>query len=149
MKIRPYQSEDLEPTVRLWWETRQIAFPYIQERYTFDEYVQYFKNAVAVHNQIWIAEIDDRIVGFIGVQNHNIDHLYVEPAFQKQGVGTALLNYVKEQFQHLSLYTFEKNRVARSLYEKQGFKAVRFGVSPDEGEPDVYYEWTRQVEGLE
>jgi hypothetical protein len=42
----------------------------------------------------------------------------------------------------LRLFTFQRNVPARSFYEKYGFRAVRFGVSPaPENEPDVEYRW--------
>lgn len=142
--IRLYQSGDLVQTVTLWWETRQIAFPYIKEVHTFEDYTSYFTNVVAVNNEVWVAEWDNGMAGFMAMQPGHIEHLYVATGYQRQGVGTALLNKAKERSpQGLSLYTFQKNIPARTLYEKHGFKAVRFGISPDEGEPDVYYEWKK------
>jgi ribosomal protein S18 acetylase RimI-like enzyme len=41
----------------------------------------------------------------------------------------------------LSLFTFQANKPARAFYEKHGFRAVAFGVSEAEGEPDVTYVW--------
>jgi len=42
----------------------------------------------------------------------------------------------------LELHTHQENRAARRLYEKHGFKAVKFGVSPPpESAPDVEYHW--------
>lgn len=42
----------------------------------------------------------------------------------------------------LELHTHVKNATARSFYEKRGFVAVRYGMSPPpENEPDVEYQW--------
>ena len=42
----------------------------------------------------------------------------------------------------LRLYTFQANANGRAFYEKNGFRAVRFGISsPPESEPDVEYHW--------
>jgi hypothetical protein len=40
------------------------------------------------------------------------------------------------------LATLQVNLPARAFYEKNGFKAIEFGISPPpESEPDVKYEW--------
>ena len=42
----------------------------------------------------------------------------------------------------LELHTHQANQAARQLYEKHGFRAVRFGMSPaPECMPDVEYHW--------
>jgi ribosomal protein S18 acetylase RimI-like enzyme len=141
MHIRTYETEDLHETVTLWWETRRSVFPYIQEKYTFEEYTSHFRD-VAVKNQVWIAQLDNKIIGFMAMRDNCIQHLYVSCNCQRQGVGKALLEIAKQHSPtQLSLYTFQKNIPARTFYEKHGFKAVKFGLSPDEGEPDIYYEW--------
>lgn len=142
MHIRLYQTKDLDETVALWWDTRRSAFTYIQEQYTFDEFKSHFRDVVAVRHQVWVAELENCIIGFIAINESFIGHLYVAHSCQRQGIGTILLNLAKKQSPHnLSLYTFQKNTPARTFYEKHGFQAVKFGFSPDEGEPDVLYEW--------
>jgi ribosomal protein S18 acetylase RimI-like enzyme len=43
---------------------------------------------------------------------------------------------------HIWLYTHAANKMARAFYEKNGFVAEKFGVSPEpESEPDVEYHW--------
>jgi ribosomal protein S18 acetylase RimI-like enzyme len=72
-----------------------------------------------------------------------VDRLYVLPSFQRVGIGTTLIGHAEDLSPNgLELHPHQKNRVARDFYEKQGFKAVRFGVSPaPENEPDVEYHW--------
>jgi ribosomal protein S18 acetylase RimI-like enzyme len=44
----------------------------------------------------------------------------------------------------MRLFTFQRNKAARSFYEKFGFRPVAFGISPaPESEPDVEYLLTR------
>ena len=43
---------------------------------------------------------------------------------------------------HVWLYTLQINLRARAFYEKNGFVAEAFGVSPPpESEPDIQYHW--------
>jgi hypothetical protein len=40
------------------------------------------------------------------------------------------------------LYTLQINTNARAFYERNGFRALKFGLSPPpESEPDVEYHW--------
>jgi ribosomal protein S18 acetylase RimI-like enzyme len=73
-----------------------------------------------------------------------IDQLYVDPENQRQGVGTSLIASAKALSPSgLRLFTFETNARGRAFYEKHGFRAAGFGISPPpESEPHVEYRWT-------
>ena len=82
------------------------------------------------------------LLGFIALRGSYVDRLYVHPDRQRRGVGEALLRRALALSpQGLELHTHVKNVKARAFYEKHGFRAVRFGVSPPpESEPDVEYQ---------
>ena len=83
------------------------------------------------------------MVAFLAMRSSYIDRLYVDPARQRRGWGTRLLEHARALSPRgLELHTHVENHVARALYEKHGFVAVRFGVSPPpESAPDVEYHW--------
>lgn len=143
--IRPYTSDDLEHTVCLWRASKRAAYPYVtaQQRYTLAEDTAYFRDVVTVQCVVWLAEVAGRLAGLIALKADCIDQLYVAVEQQRCGVGTALLQKAREcSPTGLRLYTFQKNLSARAFYEKHGFQAVRYGVSPaPEHEPDVEYHW--------
>jgi ribosomal protein S18 acetylase RimI-like enzyme len=72
-----------------------------------------------------------------------IDRLYVDPLEWRKRWGTQLVSFAKHVFPRgLELHTHQENVVARALYERHGFRAVKFGVSPPpESAPDVEYHW--------
>jgi putative acetyltransferase len=102
------------------------------------------------HEEVWVAEEDGRLVGFIGIERSTnldgapvLEKLYVEPTEQNRGVGSALLDKAKElRPDELYLWVFQKNP-ARRLYERQGFKLVKLtdGADNMEREPDALYRW--------
>lgn len=66
---------------------------------------------------------DDGIVkGLIHMENNEIAELYVDHFFQGQGVGSALIEYAKENYPVTFLWTIEKNTEAIRFYEAHGFK---------------------------
>jgi ribosomal protein S18 acetylase RimI-like enzyme len=72
-----------------------------------------------------------------------IDRLYVDPCAWRKGWGTQLVHFAKHiSPRGLELHTHQANVVARAFYERHGFRAVKFGLSPSpESAPDVEYHW--------
>ena len=105
------------------------------------------------HEEVWVAEEDGRLLGFLGIEHSTnldapvLEKLYVEPADQNRGVGSALLDKAKElRPAELYLWVFQKNP-ARRLYERHGFELVKLTDGSDnmEREPDALYRWNGSV----
>lgn len=146
--IRPYREEDFEIIVKFWFEAVQLAEPELVKRmqYEFQGAKEYFKDFVVPTNKIWVYELNQTPVGFIGMQNDFIDRLYVNPKHHRQGIGEALLEFAKTLSpNHLWLYTDQANKMSRAFYEKNNFIPEKFEVSPPpESEPDVEYHWYKK-----
>ena len=102
------------------------------------------------HEEVWVAEEDGRLLGFLGIEHSTnlgapvLERIYVEPAAQNRGVGRALLEKAKElRPDELYLWVFQKNEGARRLYERHGFELVKLtdGAENMEREPDALYRW--------
>jgi ribosomal protein S18 acetylase RimI-like enzyme len=144
--IRPYRPADFAPVNDLWRRARLRAFPDFLARkgHTAEEDRAYFRNVILVKHAVWVAEVDGRAVGFMAISGDFIDQLYVDPGDQRRGVGGRLIAHARTLSPSgLRLFTFRENAAGRAFYEKHGFVATRFGVSPPpESEPDVEYVWT-------
>lgn len=143
--IRLYKPEDFDDVTRLWFEAEKVAMPKLMERmgHTLEDAREYFTRVVVAENQIWVYERDGVPLGFLAIQGDFIDRLYVDPAWHRQGIGQVLLMKARQLLpKHMWLYTHAENKMARAFYEKNGFVAEKFGVSPEpESEPDVEYHW--------
>ena len=65
---------------------------------------------------------DDGVVkGFVRVNGEEIEKLFVEPSFQGQGIGGALLEHAIRHTEARWLLVLEKNVAAIRLYERFGF----------------------------
>ena len=141
--IRLYKPEDFDDITRLWFEAETSAMPKLMARmgHTLEEAREYFSRVIVAENQIWVYELDGVPLGFLAIQGDFIDRLYVDPAYHRQGIGQALLMKARQLLpKHMWLYTHTENKMARAFYEKNGFVAEKFGVSPEpESEPDVEY----------
>ncbi len=110
---------------------------------TLEDSRRIFREVIASRCEIWVAEREEELVGFLAIRGSYIDRMYVRPGAQRGGVGIVLLEKARELSPAgLELHTHQKNHRARCFYEKHGFRAVAFGVSPPpEDEPDVEYWW--------
>jgi putative acetyltransferase len=145
--IRSYREEDFDAVTILWRIAREKSLPEFQRAkgHFFYEDREYFRDHILKQNQVFVVEEEGRVIAFLAMREDFIDHLYVHPDAQRRGVGKALLAHARQLSpEHLWLYTLQINMNARSFYEKNGFTAEKFGISPPpESEPDVEYHWRK------
>jgi GNAT superfamily N-acetyltransferase len=145
--IRDYRREDFDAVTILWRVSREKSLPEFQHAkgHFFFEDQDYFCDHILKENEIFVVESAQRPIAFMAMKDEFIDQLYVHPDHQNCGVGRALLDYARKlSSEHLWLFTLQINLNARAFYEKNGFIAEKYGISPPpESEPDVEYHWRR------
>jgi GNAT superfamily N-acetyltransferase len=150
MEIRAARKEEIEPLTSLFIRARN-EMEYLPR--VPDEAAEPIAARIAEHDEVWVAAEDGRLLGFIGIEHSTnlgapvLEKLYVDPAEQNRGVGSALLEKAKElRPDELYLWVFQKNR-ARRLYERSGFELVKLtdGAENMEREPDALYRWKGSV----
>jgi GNAT superfamily N-acetyltransferase len=144
--VRRFAETDFSDLVRRWHETNLVSYPYsaVHQGHTLQEATAHFRNRVLADCEVWVAERDGSLAAVLALEAPWIRHLAVFPGHQRSGIGTVLLGKAREcSPRTLRLYTFQRNEPARAFYERHGFVAVAFGVSPPpESEPDVEYRWS-------
>lgn len=139
------RHEEVEPVVRMWRRSRDESRPWLEARmsYTQADDLGFFRDVLMREAEIWVVAEAASPCGLLALCGTYVHQLYVDPSVQRTGVGSALLAHAKLRSpQGLWLYTHQWNRRARTFYEREGFRAVAFGVSPPpECEPDVRYDW--------
>lgn len=96
----------------------------------------------AVHNSLYVlgAFDHDQLIGLIRVVGDGLTIIYIQdllvlPAYQNQGIGSTLINRVRQEFRHVRqqvLLTMEEPET-RAFYEKNGFSSC------DQGELVAFY----------
>jgi GNAT superfamily N-acetyltransferase len=103
--------------------------------------------------EIWTAELDGRVVGWLLLTETWLDDLYVLPSAAGQGAGSALLELAKSlRPRGFGLYVLEGNDRARDFYLERGLRVVAHhpdggGAEAREegGHPDVELAWDGTV----
>jgi ribosomal protein S18 acetylase RimI-like enzyme len=144
--IRLYADGDFDELVARWHETNLVSYRYValQQQHTLADARAFFRDRVRPSCRILVAERAGRLAGLLALEVPWIRQFAVFPEYQRSGIGTALLAEARAASPtELRLFTFRRNATARAFYEKHGFSAVAFGISPaPESEPDVEYRWT-------
>lgn len=145
--IRDYRPEDFDAVTILWRISREKSLPSFQNAkgHFFYEDQDYFRDHILKENKVCVAENGQRPVAFMAMKDEFVDQLYVHPDYQNHGIGKTLLNYARKLSpEHVWLYTLQINLNARAFYEKNGFIAEKYGISPPpESEPDIEYHWRK------
>jgi len=146
-----FQVKRLEPS-----EIQEAAETYVRSLVTLvsailrpeqirveDDYRNHFITKIAKETEVWVAARDERLIGVLATKDGWIDQLYVDPAAQRQGVGSVLVAHAKLLCPDgLRVVTLRRNTGACRFYERHGFVAYKSGVSPPpENEPDVWFRW--------
>jgi putative acetyltransferase len=148
VEIRRAREDEIELLTRLFIRARN-EMEYLPQ--VPDEAAVPIAKRIREHEEVWLAEEDGNLLGFLGIEHSaNLDapvleKIYVEPIEQNRGIGTALLEKAKElRPQGFCLWVFQKNVGARRLYERSGFQLVKLtdGADNMEREPDALYRWS-------
>jgi ribosomal protein S18 acetylase RimI-like enzyme len=99
---------------------------------------------ITSRHEVWVILESGQVMGFAGLSEGWLDHLYIDPNAQGRGLGSRLLQHVKTlQPQGFRLWVFQKNLGARRFYERHDFRLEKLtdGSSNMEREPDALYSW--------
>jgi ribosomal protein S18 acetylase RimI-like enzyme len=146
VSIRPMRPDELDAVADLWWHSLDFSTLWLrpEQKHTVAESLHFFRTVVAKRCDLWVAELEGRLVGLMAMYEDEIDQLYVATDEQGRGVGSALLDHAKAlRPAGLRLVTLQRNQRASRFYEHHGFVvADTSGTSPaPENEPDVWYRW--------
>ena len=119
--IRPYESRDWADLCRIHDAARldELAGAGLLEAYLDLEAT--FENEGLFDDEVWVAESDGRVAGFIAGSTGEITWAYVDPALYRRGIGRALVQHMLGRATGpVELEVLDGNS-ARSFYEALGF----------------------------
>jgi GNAT superfamily N-acetyltransferase len=144
LTIRRATAGDAQAIGSLYLASRDDALPGLHNAHTDDEIRGWIARVLLPRDDVWIAERDGTMLGFIALHEIWVEQLYLAHAHYRQRIGTALLAIAKHHSpRELRLFCFQRNSRARAFYEANGFTAMRFsdGSDNEEREPDIEYVW--------
>ncbi len=113
--------------------------PWLAVLHSPEEDVEFYGAELAT-SAGWGVDVEGQVVGFALSRDGWLNHLYVLPEWQGQGLGSQLLHrVVEDRTGPVDLWVFERNAAARDFYRDHGFIEVERtdGSGNEEREPDV------------
>ncbi|MEO3991502.1 N-acetyltransferase [Pseudocitrobacter cyperus] len=139
--IGKWTAKSLDPLLTLWLESTTFAHPFIDEQYWHDS-LALVRDVYLPAADTWVWEEDDALLGFISVMdNQFIGALFVAPQALHRGIGSELLNHVKQRYPDLSLEVYQKNDRAVNFYHALGFRIEDGAWQEDTKHPTWIMRW--------
>lgn len=138
--IKKAESQDLDGIMQIWLNVNMTVHNFIPQEYwmgNFDEAGKAIARA-----EVYVFENKGAIYGFVGLIHSYIAGIFIVETQQSQGIGTLLLEHIKEKHQSLFLHVYKRNRRAIHFYLKNGFRVIDEDVDEITGEPEFELQWT-------
>lgn len=139
--IRKMKDNDISAISEIWLNENIRAHSFIDKSYWISNF-EYVKNALQ-QTEVYVYERGGDIVGFIGLNENYIEGIFVNRAFQSEGIGSALIEYAKAKHSVLTLNVYEKNKRALSFYIKQGFEITDKETDINTNETELKMTWKK------
>lgn len=141
--VREFQENDLDRIMELWLDTNMQAHDFIKKSYWQDHFYEVLE--ILPHAAVYIYEDNGSIQGFIGLMDSYIAGIFISKDYQSRGIGSQLINRVKENHNELSLKVYEKNNRAVDFYLREGFLVAEKQEDRENGEVEYEMVWSRNL----
>ncbi|GJM12630.1 MAG: acetyltransferase [Pseudohongiella sp.] len=125
--IRQYDAKDLDGVMSSWESASKIAHPFLSEEFLDTERYN-IPNVYIPNTDVWVAEVDDEVVGFIALIGNEVGAIFLDPSFQGGGIGRALMDKARQIHGTLEVEVFKENAIGRKFYDRYGFEHLAESV---------------------
>ena len=139
--IRKFEKNDINAVMEIWVNENIRTHNFIAKEYWKDNY-EYVKD-ILPKADIYVYILDEQVVGFVGVNNNYVEGIFVDINNQHSGIGTSLLDRIKENKDNLTLNVYKKNANAIKFYEKNNFIITSENIDKDINEIEYTMTWSK------
>lgn len=168
VELRPARLADAEAVAHLhaqgWWAYRGLLPEEFLARDRYPAALARWRSqlsrpsAVVGQVQVWVAELDGRVVGFTSFgpsadprtqSSDEVVDLWVDQACRGTGIGSALFTHALASTRRpVVLWVLQGNGAARRLYERHGFVAAGLARSEELALPGGSFTMTDELMAL-
>lgn len=137
--IRKFKESDINGIMEIWLNVNIEVHNFVDADYwksNFEMVRKMMPNA-----EIYVYENNSVISGFIGLTDNYIAGIFIDSNFRSQGIGKALVDYVKNIKNKLTLRVYDKNSRAIEFYKREGFVSVDESIDPATEEKEHEMLW--------
>lgn len=141
--IRTANKNDIERIAQIWYKANVNAHDFIPSEY----WTRQFKpvKEMLPFAELYVYEHENRITGFVGLDNNYIAGIFVSPDAQSGGIGKQLLDHVKSLKPELTLKVYQQNEGAVRFYQREDFVVQSEGIDDSTGEKEYLMTWQNYI----
>ena len=140
--IRRMQKTDIDAISGIWLDANREAHDFIPAEYWESNFLTVKKMLLQAEVYVYIDECKNEIEGFVGLDQEYIAGIFVRKEARSKGIGKALLDFIKEKKQELTLNVYQKNVRAVRFYERQGFQIIDRYMDKNTDEKEYLMRWS-------
>ena len=134
-RFRTSSTEDLDRLYEIWHSSVIATHDFLSPTDLSNICVQ-VKNHYLPNRPLLVAiDCQSELVGFMGMNGHEIDSLFLEPASRGCGLGRAFIEQASAKCPHLEVGVNAQNSQAVAFYKAVGFTAYALSPTDDDGRP--------------
>jgi putative acetyltransferase len=118
--IRKFKVNDTDAVVSIWRMASEFAHPFLFPAF-LDTEAAALRNVYLAHAQTWVTERGGEVVGFVALIDNEVAGLFLDPAYHRQGFGSAMIDMAVAEKGPLKVDVFKENAAGRRFYEARGF----------------------------
>ena len=133
MQIRKCEQDEFKLLADIWERSVRDSHSFLSEKDIAEIrsrlIPEYFPSV-----RLYVAVIEKIVVGFIGIAGNKIEMLFVDPQYQRSGIGTALIRYAVASGAD-KVDVNEQNQSALAFYKTFGFHIISRDATDQDGRP--------------
>jgi len=136
-------KSDLDKIIEIWLECSGRAHHFID--YSFWLNTENAMREIYIPlAETWIYRGESyKIEGFMSLVGNDLASIFVNPAFQNQGIGKLLITKAKSLRDELNLKVYSQNINALKFYNRHNFIIRESRIDPDTNEEEYVMTWRK------
>jgi GNAT superfamily N-acetyltransferase len=131
IQIRPYCDDDWDAIARVHDAARLDELRDSAGVEAFLSLAETAEGEGLFDGELWVAEVDGNVAGFVALDDDEVTWLYVDPARYRQGIGRALLRHaLAAAGPRVEVTVLDGNPAALALYLSEGFTITETKTGP-------------------
>lgn len=143
-EINKRENKEKDEIVSVWYEAALSRFNFLPLDY-FNKESKVLREKLNLHDT-FVCEHNSQILGFVSmIDNEYISYIYVDPIYQNNGIGTALIDVLKEKRENLKVKVYKEAKISVAFFLSKGFKFIDEKIEENTNQKICYMEWTKGV----
>ena len=134
--ITKLEKSDMDQVIEIWLEASIKAHDFVGSAF-WESKVKDMREIYIPAGETFVYREKGPIKGFFSLYNDTLAALFVSPAYQGAGIGSALMGKAKEMRDKLSLTVYKGNHNSVEFYQKRGFVIEKEQIDEHTGHPEL------------